>query len=65
MKKINKDNLVSYGVYVVGLCLVIKSCMRVGANNVLDTIKDHNLKLTDAEGNLMDISLPSRNPFKK
>ena len=65
MKKINKDNLVNYGVYVVGLCLVIKSCVRIGANNVLDTIKDHNLKLTDADGNLATIKLPSRNPFKK
>lgn len=65
MKKINKDNLVNYGVYVVGLWLVIKSCMCVGANNVLDTIKDHNLKLTDADGNLVTIKVPYRNPFKK
>lgn len=65
MKKINKENLINCGVYVVGLALVIKSCMRVGANNVIDTIKKHNITLTDSEGNLVELSLPSRIPFKK
>ena len=65
MKNFDKEKAINYGTYAAGLVLVITSCMRMGAYNVLNTIKASNVKITDEAGNLVDFTLPSRFPFKK
>lgn len=65
MKKFDKDQLLNLGVYAVGLSLVVISCMRDGARQLTRQLESNGITLTDKTGNLVEIVLPSMNPFKK